>query len=55
MRLFYKMKKRNTKGQSLIEYAMVAAVVTAAMITMSTYVFRAVQATQQEIQDASEK
>jgi Flp pilus assembly pilin Flp len=55
MRLFYKSRKWNTKGQSLIEYAMVAAVISAAMITMSTYVFRAVQATQQAIQDVSEK
>ncbi len=37
-------------GQNLIEYAMVAAVVSAAIIAMSTYVFRSVQATQQTIQ-----
>lgn len=42
--------KWNHSGQSLIEYAMVAAIVSAAIIAMSTYVFRAVQATQQEIQ-----
>jgi len=40
----------NHKGQSLIEYAMVAAVVSAAIIAMSTYVYRSVQATQQTIQ-----
>lgn len=42
--------KWNHTGQSLIEYAMVAAVVSAAIIAMSTYVFRSVQATQQVIQ-----
>lgn len=41
----------NHKGQSLIEYALVAAVVTAAVVAMSTYVFRSVQATQQVIQE----
>lgn len=46
---------RSNKGQSLIEYALVAAVVSTAMVAMSTYVYRAVQATQQDIQDASEK
>ena len=40
--------KKNT-GQNLIEYAIVAAVVASAMIAMSTYVFRSVQATQQMI------
>jgi Flp pilus assembly pilin Flp len=40
----------NQKGQSIIEYAMVAALVSAAVVAMSTYVFRSVQATQQEIQ-----
>ena len=39
----------NHKGQSIIEYAMVAAIVASAMILMSTYVFRSVQATQQQI------
>jgi Flp pilus assembly pilin Flp len=43
--------KRNHKGQSLIEYAMVAAIVSAAVIAMSTYVYRSVQATQQVIQE----
>jgi len=42
--------KWNHKGQSLIEYAMVATVVSAAIIAMSTYVFRSVQAAQQAIQ-----
>ncbi len=42
--------KWNHTGQSLIEYAMVAAVVSAAIIAMSTYVFRSVQSAQQTIQ-----
>lgn len=41
----------NYKGQSLIEYAIVAAIVSAAIIAMSTYVYRSVQATQQMIQE----
>jgi Flp pilus assembly pilin Flp len=43
--------KWNHKGQSLMEYAMVAALVTAAVIAMSTYVYRSVQSTQQMIQE----
>jgi Flp pilus assembly pilin Flp len=43
--------KRNRQGQSLIEYAMVAAIVSAAIIAMSTYVYRSVQATQKVIQE----
>jgi len=39
------------KGQNLIEYAIIVALVGAAMVAMSTYVFRAVQATQQVIQE----
>ena len=42
---------RKKKGQNLIEYAIVAALVAAAMIAMSTYVFRSVQATQKLIED----
>jgi Flp pilus assembly pilin Flp len=38
------------KGQNLIEYALVVAAVAAAMLAMSTYVFRSIQATQQTIQ-----
>lgn len=38
-----------------MEYAMVAAVVAAAVIAMSTYVFRSVQATQQAIQTEFQK
>ena len=39
------------KGQNLIEYAVIVSVVSAAMIAMSTYVFRSIQATQQVIQE----
>ena len=46
---------KNKKGQSIIEYALVATVVAAAMVAMSTYVFRAVQATQQGILEESQK
>jgi len=42
---------RNHKGQSLMEYALVAAIVTAAIVAMSTYVYRSVQSTQQMIQE----
>jgi Flp pilus assembly pilin Flp len=42
---------KNNKGQSLLEYAMVAAVISTAVVAMSTYVFRAVQATQQAIHE----
>ena len=47
--------RKNREGQSLLEYAMVAAVVAAAVIAMSTYVFRSVQATQQTIQTEFQK
>ena len=43
------MNKWNHKGQNLIEYAMVAAIISAAIVAMGTYVFRSVQATQQMI------
>lgn len=45
------MKKWNNKGQNLIEYAMVAALISVAVTAMSTYVYRSVQATQQVIQE----
>ncbi|MFH1360165.1 MAG: hypothetical protein ABIJ41_03910 [Candidatus Omnitrophota bacterium] len=41
----------NHKGQNLIEYAMVIALVSAAIIAMSTYVYRSVQATQTMIEE----
>ncbi len=43
-------KKLNNRGQNLIEYGIVVAVVASAMLAMSTYVFRAVQASHQMIQ-----
>lgn len=46
-----KMNIKNRRGQNLLEYATVVALVTAAVIAMSTYVFRSVQSTQQMIQD----
>ncbi len=42
---------RNKKGQHLIEYAVVVALVSAAMVAMSTYVFRSVQATQKMVEE----
>ena len=44
-------KMGNSQGQTLIEYAMVAAIIAAAVLAMSTYVYRSVQATQQDIQE----
>lgn len=43
--------KGTQRGQSLIEYAVVVALVSAAMIAMSTYVFRSVQATQKMVDE----
>jgi Flp pilus assembly pilin Flp len=37
------------RGQNLIEYAIVVALVSAAVTAMSTYAFRSVQATQKAI------
>lgn len=48
--MWHSKEKLNKKGQNLVEYAIVVAVVAAAMFAMSTYVFRSVQATQQMIQ-----
>jgi len=45
-------KKLNVKGQNIIEYAIIVALIASAMVAMSTYVYRSVQATQQEIQEA---
>jgi Flp pilus assembly pilin Flp len=55
MWLFRKKNNRYHKGQNLLEYATVAAVVTAAVVAMSTYMFRSVQATQQAIQEEYQK
>ena len=43
--------KGTKRGQSLIEYAVVVALVSVAMIAMSTYVFRSVQATQKMVDE----
>ena len=45
---------RNNKGQQILEYALIASVIGAAMVAMSTYVFRSVQATQQMIEQESQ-
>jgi Flp pilus assembly pilin Flp len=45
------MKRLTDSGQSLLEYALIAAVISAIVIAMSTYVFRSVQSTQQMIQE----
>jgi len=37
-------------GQTLIEYTLVVAIIAAAVSAMSTYVYRAIQAKQKEIQ-----
>ena len=42
-------KKMDQKGQNLIEYAIVVALVAAAMVAMSTYVYRSVQSTQKMV------
>ncbi|MCD4780111.1 MAG: hypothetical protein K8S27_06125 [Candidatus Omnitrophica bacterium] len=44
-------KIKRQKGQHLIEYAIVAAIISSAVIAMGTYVYRSVQATQQMIQN----
>ena len=43
---------KGSKAQSLLEYAIVVSLVTAAMAAMSTYVFRSTQATQKAIDAA---
>ena len=44
-------RKWNNKGQNLIEYAVVVSLISAALVAMSTYVFRSVQATQRMVDD----
>ena len=44
-------KLRNKTGQNLIEYAIVVALISAAVAALSTYVFRSVQATQKIVED----
>ncbi len=40
---------KSAHGQNIIEYAIVVALITAAVAAMSTYVFRSVQATQKAV------
>jgi len=47
-------KLRNKNAQNLIEYAIVVALISAAVAALSTYVFRSVQATQKIISEESE-
>jgi Flp pilus assembly pilin Flp len=47
-------KLRNKNAQNLIEYAIVVALISAAVAALSTYVFRAVQATQKIISEDAE-
>jgi Flp pilus assembly pilin Flp len=46
---------KNKRGQQILEYAIIASVIGAAFVAMSTYVFRSVQATQQMIDQESQK
>lgn len=43
---------KNHKAQNIIEYATVIALVSAAMVLMSTYVFRSVQAAQKQVEQS---
>jgi Flp pilus assembly pilin Flp len=43
------LQKLTKNGQNLIEYALVVAIVSAALVAMSTYVFRSVQSKQRDI------
>ncbi len=45
------LKLMNQNGQNIIEYALVIAIVSAAVIAMSTYVYRSVQATQKAVEE----
>ncbi len=42
-------KQFNKNGQNMVEYALVVAIVSAALVAMSTYVFRSVQSKQKDI------
>ena len=46
-------KIRNKNAQNLIEYAIVVALVSAAVAALSTYVFRSVQAEQKMVTEDS--
>ena len=43
------MTLKGNKGQNIIEYAVIVTIISAAVVAMSTYVFRSVQATQRVI------
>ena len=47
-------KLRNQNAQNLIEYAIIVALISAAVAALSTYVFRSVQATQKMITEDAE-
>jgi Flp pilus assembly pilin Flp len=47
--------KVHRRGQNLVEYALVIAIVSAAAVAMSTYVFRAVQSKQKAIGEEFQK
>ena len=46
-------KLRNRNAQNLIEYAIVVALISAAVAALSTYVYRAIQAQQKMITEDS--
>jgi len=43
--------KMTNRGQNLIEYALIVAIISAGVIAMSTYVFRSVQSAQRVMTD----
>jgi len=47
-------KLKSRKAQNLIEYAIVVALISAAIAALSTYVFRAVQSQQKMITEESQ-
>ena len=49
--MMIRLKKWNKNGQSLLEYAIVVGLVSAAVVAMSTYVFRSVQGAQRMVEE----
>jgi len=47
-------KLSNKNAQNMIEYAIVVAMITAALAALSTYVFRSVQAQQKMVTEAAQ-
>jgi Flp pilus assembly pilin Flp len=45
----------NINGQNIVEYAIIVSIISAAMIAMSTYVYRAVQGAQKKVEDEFRK